>query len=185
MSFVDKVSIKYPGVKWTGRSSIHVSRMGTVFIPNPKMNAEEAQKAFHEKDLLDGLYRYVTNTFNGFGFIYDKAEFRTMLETDLLSMLDGGGPVQAPSDFQNPVTGNFFHFLGVDGEYHCGIRVWIEDYGQFQRFMFRFRIVAPTTDHEKNLVKGLQEEDIPTVEEIELEFEEPYKNKDPLKVTVH
>lgn len=150
MNVLSVCNTLFPAVEFTGGSKYHAS-LGAAFELT-YASAREGLSLIHTRKLPSLAWRGIQRRFGAFEFWVTSDEFAVIALRDWgLSLLSK--PIPTPNDaLKNPVTGNYFHPIGVyhgDVKLLAGIRFWIDPLGNNEwQIFFRFRIQALNDEEE-------------------------------------
>lgn len=182
MSIYSNLSSIFPGVVWTGSSSIHVSVFRDGTIATPFSNRAEIMYSLKHHDVGGQIYDYLTGALGKFEWLLERDTFANLFLVDIDLKLRGMATSVSPDRVENPATGNLFHRIAVMAPYVGCVRFWAEDFGGSTNIGFRFRIVKLLGDGEEVDVRAEAREreakvilDMEVVEDTILEVKEPPK----------
>lgn len=157
--FSSKANPVFPGVEWTGESTIHVSLALEWKAPKYLNNAESVFQYLYQNNHAGQLYNFLKTKFSAFEWLIEDAEFSALFYVDVYRQLYGKPPTKTKEMIQNPATGNIFHVIGRIGEFVGGIRYWTrpeysyDDDGdepvESTVIGFRFRITTTKEDEDE------------------------------------
>lgn len=139
---------QFPGVAFTGGSSIHRSKMGQLGMPSQGHDIAKLMAAIHHGAIGLALWDHLMKWFSEMDWQVTPEEFRAIILVDVFRHLNGEGDTKDPSKIRNPSTGNLFHRLATRNDIVGGVRLWHEHDLQFG---FRFRLAKMTDDDKKNV----------------------------------
>jgi hypothetical protein len=178
-----KASAKWPHVKWTGQSSMHVSQAFTFpeLSKYTRADAGLVLKIMDKGDLAGETYGHLTKTFPEFEYLFAADQFRSLFMVDIWRHFNKMGSCYTEGKFQNPTTGNWFHKIAVNPQWVGGFRNWVDDRATGHVDIgFRFRIIESGEEEEGEIreratktIEIAHEEMANVVEAIQMEVKEP------------
>ena len=147
-NFGQYIEEQFPGVKFTGGSGIHRSKMGAVGMPHQGQDMSKIIAALHHGAIGLALWDHLMKWFSEMDWQVTAEEFRAIVLVDVFRHLKGEGDTKEPSKIRNPSTGNVFHRLAIRNDIVGGVRLW---HNHDLEFGFRFRLAKMTDDDKKNV----------------------------------
>jgi hypothetical protein len=176
VSVSDLIEEAFPGVPWTGSSSIHRSWARSIHLEAD--DSQEGLKALMSKLVYANygpwLFDALQEQFMGCEWLVSSEEFTKILLVDWWLSLSGEAVTTSPAMLKNPHTGNVFHRLAIkDGALVCGIRFWASvGLGAYLGFRFRVESMQEAEDSVRASArqKVTQAEDVfePLMEELSI-----------------
>ena len=134
------INQQFPGIRWTGRSDIHLSKYACLPMQfEGRAVGTKVLQTLYLGQYPNQLYMYLRKTFSQMEWMVKGEDWAVLVMTDLYRLLQDKQPLKTKGDLRNPRTGNRFHFVAKREHTVMGIRFWIDSgYKQYVCFRVRF-----------------------------------------------
>lgn len=127
-NFGQQAQERFPDFPFYRRAHGHASFYRSIKWPKSRSAKGMALAYQVASDFGQQLAEYLDKSFPGTTWMIKGQDLQALLMNDTLNLWEEGKTVETQNRIQNPVTGNYFHRIGLNDGMAFGVRVWREQY---------------------------------------------------------